>query len=215
MKVNLAENMLRFGVKNLNTAATSKVKTLAEQETPTTAEPTPQQAAAAYEQYKKDMWITVFKNIAIAAQRTPEQVKSNTISYDWRYPEDQMKGQFRDTMQNTYTIGTDANTFDIEFKKRLTQALGDNNWLTRVANQLNSLFGNVGTNNPDDNVQAVQTYIKNRFPEGDKRVQHNGTPGQMFNDGVFYAHSTKAYIQLIINSFQPHKILELTSVQKL
>ena len=31
MKINLAENMLRFGVKNLNETATSKVKTLAEQ----------------------------------------------------------------------------------------------------------------------------------------------------------------------------------------
>ena len=213
MKVNLAENMLRFGVKNLNKTATSKVKTLAEQETPTTAEPTPQQAASAYEKYKNDMWRTIFKNIAIPAQRSQENVKNKTVSYDWRYPQDQMKGQFKDTMQNTYTIGTDADAFDIEFKKRLTQALGDNNWLTRVANELNALFGNVGTNNPNDTVIEVQTYIKNRFPKGDKRVEDNGTPGRRFNDGVFYAHSTRAYIQLIINSFQPHKILELTSTQ--
>jgi hypothetical protein len=34
MKINLAENMLRFGVKNLNETATRKIKTLAEQ-TPT------------------------------------------------------------------------------------------------------------------------------------------------------------------------------------
>jgi hypothetical protein len=39
MKINLAENMLRFGVKNLNESSISKVKTLAEQETAAVEKP--------------------------------------------------------------------------------------------------------------------------------------------------------------------------------
>jgi hypothetical protein len=38
MKINLAENMIRFGVKNLNESSISKVKTLAEQEPATTTQ---------------------------------------------------------------------------------------------------------------------------------------------------------------------------------
>ena len=46
MKINLAENMLRFGVKNLNETATKRVKTLAEQK-PVQSQPAPVTPAAA------------------------------------------------------------------------------------------------------------------------------------------------------------------------
>jgi len=208
MKNILLENMLRFGTKNLSKKTQRTLEKLAEQAV-AGAEPTPQQATAAYKQYVLKMWVTVFKTIAIAAERTPAEVANNTILYNWRYPVDQLKTK---GMQNTYAMGTGAVAFDAEFKKRLTQATADNNWLTKVANELNALFGGAGTNNPDPNARAVQTYIKLKLGKN-AMVQTNGTPGQPFNDGVFYAHSTKAYVQYTINVFQPHVLLEKTSIR--
>jgi hypothetical protein len=210
MKNILLENMFRFGTKNLSEESQQILNKLMEQAPVDGAEPTPQQADAAYKQYLLPMWSTVFKTIAIAAQRTPEQVKSNTILYNWRYPVDELKTK---GMQNTYAMGTGAAAFDAEFKKRLTQATNDNAWLANVANQLNALFENAGTNNPSDPARFVQTYIKLKLGPDNKMTMNNGTPGQKFNDGVFYAHTTKAYVQYTINAFQPHMLLEKTTVQ--
>mgnify|MGYP003342628810 CR=1 FL=1 len=78
---------------------------------------------------------------------------------------------------------------------------------------VNSLFGNVGTNNPSAEVENVQFAIKNKLDVTNPDMVKDNGAGQDFFDGVFYAHSTKAYIQLAINQFIPSKTLEQTSVK--
>lgn len=100
MKINLAENMLRFGVKNLSKSATNKVKTLAEQEQKTAAvtQPAAPQSitgttfryivskngnGASYDLYKTQPLVTIDANgINIFKWTDP---KTNRVSIDPTY----------------------------------------------------------------------------------------------------------------------------------
>ena len=206
MKINLAENMLRFGVKNLNETATSKVKTLAEQEQVSTPAITSQAAEAAYKANLIKIWPKIYETIAIGAWRTRDNVANKQIMYNWKYPQDQSKTK---GMQNTYTIGTDAKAFDTEFKKRLTAAVEDANWLATASSRLNTALQNDTTT-----IKLIQTAIFNKMG-GSKNpaVASNGTPGRNFVDGVFGNVSTKAFALLAIDVFQPHITLERTGIK--
>jgi hypothetical protein len=168
-------------------------------------------ADAAYTKYKNDMWKVIWTSLCIAAKRTKDDVAANRIYYNWKYPQDEQKGN---TMKNQYTVGKSADLFNSEFNKRLKLAMADNSWLTTVANSLNGLFKGAGTNTPDPQTQLVQQYIKSKLSASNPdMVENNGKPGQEFADGVFYAHSTKAYVQMAMNSFVPSALLERTSIE--
>ncbi len=74
MKINLAENMLRFGVKNLNETATRQVKTLAEQTSAPTAKVDPMAI-------KLPMFKPAVYNKAIEALKQGQSYVTSTADY--------------------------------------------------------------------------------------------------------------------------------------
>lgn len=74
MKINLAENMLRFGVKNLNETATRQVKTLAEQTSAPTAKVDPM--SIKLPMFKPDVY-----NKAIEAFKQGQSFVTSTADY--------------------------------------------------------------------------------------------------------------------------------------
>ena len=171
-----------------------------------------------YMTYKNIMYKTIWKEICISAKLSETNIKEKSIYYNWIYPQDQRYYKSTDSnklaMHNTYFIGKDAESFNIEFKNRLNKAINDVEWLKNVSTKLNYIFPNSGTSEYSVDILNIQKYIQSKLGEKSELVKDNGTPGQAFADGVFYINSTKAFIQVIINDFKPNYLLELISKEQ-
>jgi len=209
MKINLAENMLRFGVKNLNETASQKVKTLAEQETSkgqmynTDPNRTGDLAGAKKGQYfdatgkerpaadlnnvlldrdrvGRMLWPVLTSIVKVESINTPNQF----LKYSWRYPQytqDNLEWHFKQTEKN------DKEAFNKTFADKLAAAKNDANWQKRVIDKINKNLGSPQA------IMAAQQAIINENPNS-KFVQNNGHGGK-FVDGTFHYYSLIAFLE--------------------
>jgi hypothetical protein len=137
-----------------------------------------------YNTVMASVWYEVRNNIVIGGQANGK----STGIMQWTYP----VGNTEPKVQLHKQDGSVADqavldSYNKMFNDKLKLASNDNAWLTKIAGLSNS-------KNKDKNKNInFQTYILNNIQDK-SLVKNNGTEGQPFNDGVFYAITLKAAI---------------------
>lgn len=239
MKINLAENMLRFGVKNLKTSNKVNLNAIIEQQN--LADTTPEQdtsyadqikkqggvkgdlnyaaaadtktnpTAADYNEYKDEMWVIPYGSFIV---HQADLYTKNSFAYYYKSE----PGKFRSVYPNwsnlkvpTEWVAQSKKEFNDEFIKRYNAALKNRNWLLYVANEYNKLF-NTTVKKPSETVKNIQAFIASQM-KGDPLVDNNGTPGQPFADGVWGVVSTRAWLTYAIQNINPFNTIQQIAIQ--
>ena len=137
-----------------------------------------------YNTVMASVWYEVRNNIVIGGMVNG---KSNGIM-QWTYPVGNNEPKVNLHTQNGGVADQAIlDNYNNAFNEKLKVASNDTAWLTKIAGLCNN-------KNKDKNKNInFQTYILNNIQDK-SLVKNNGTEGQPFNDGVFYAITLKAAI---------------------
>jgi hypothetical protein len=223
MKINLAENMLRFGVKNLTETNTRKVKTLAEQTEKPVAQPTPptppassQQGAerdiskqtgavaagksnfnvdpANFQTYKAAMWMSVWSTIGSVPGDM--QIRAGQpLSY--KLDGETTPWPYYAIDFKNQKIRVDSNKI-AESKKQFDQKF----WARYDAKMADAAwvkklaegFNSIFKSDPKI-IKQVQQYVASKIK--DKTLVSDNGFGKPFDDGVWGVNSAKAWLALM------------------
>jgi len=188
MKINLAENMLRFGVKNLNETATSKVKTLAEQQPAAAKKPT---AATAVEKPVAPTPVQpgilkTYKNVPIDEQSLfwTDGVRKSTATINVTPSSDNKYYIISEVILTPAEGGTQ---YTLKFQTPLTFVMGANSstinkWRPLITKTLQAA-----------DATTLQTYMN--FPGGSTKTRGGNAIGSTINnpDMVAFPLATSIY----------------------
>ena len=175
----LAENMLRFGVKNLSEA--SKLK-LSEQAVPLKVNAaTPVELKTDFDLVSRTSWHMIQQNTATKA--TTSGTNNGKIS--WMYPKyvDQTPGF--DTYENGTLDATKVAAYDKQYNIILQQALADTPWCNKIISLINPAQWN------QSQIINFQTQIANNITN--KALVASNGGGGAFNDGTYGIVTLRAF----------------------
>jgi hypothetical protein len=180
MKNILAENMLRFGVKNLSEKSKKK---LAEQNNPAV---NISALKPDYDEAMKSVWYEIRNNIVHGGSAGGK----NTGVMTWQYPAVDKENPIQlHKPDGSIVDQATLDAYDTLFNQKLDAASNDNTWLTKVAKLA------FAKNTDKTKNKNFQTYLMSLIKDEHKSLVKDNGSGGPFNDGVFYAVTMKAAIK--------------------